>query len=128
MNLFRFAAGVVLLCCLSCGTTVRLPAPPPPELPGGFQFREQLQVPASDVGEKQAESGYAFRYQGAAPLTVTVFQMKSDASAFELVQKSRPEPGTLFFQAGSKYVLLSATGIDQARLNEIAKYLEERLR
>jgi hypothetical protein len=54
--------------------------------------------------------------------------MKSDASAFELVQKSRPHPGTLFFQAGNKYVLLVAPGVDQQQLNEIAKALEEELR
>jgi hypothetical protein len=51
--------------------------------------------------------------------------MKSDASAFELVQQSRPQPGTLFFQVGSKYVLLAAPGVDQQQLNEIATALEE---
>lgn len=128
MSLSRFILVALLLCCVSCGIPEPRPAAPPAELPGGFKFREMVDVPMAEVQERGAQSASRRRYEGSASLTVTIFQMKSDASAFELVQKSRPQPGTLFFQAGSRYVLLAAPGLDQRQLNEIAKALEKELR
>jgi hypothetical protein len=114
--------------CVSCGTTTPAPPPPPAELPGGFRFRERVEVPAESVRDKDAESAYAFRYDGPAPLTVTVYRMKSEGSAFELMQKSRPQPGALYFHAGARFVWVEAPGVGQQQLNAVAKALEENLR
>jgi hypothetical protein len=118
---------LLAIVCVSCGTTMQVPPAPPPELPGGFRFREQVEVAAANVREKGAESAYAFRYDGPASLTMTVYQMKSDGSAFELMQKSRPRPGVMFFHTGSRFVWIEAQGVEQQRLNEVAKALEANL-
>lgn len=128
MGLSRRFWLLALAGCLSCGVTTPVPPPPPPELPGGFRFREQVQAGAADVSEKGASSAYAFRYDGPAPLTVTVYQMKTEGSAFELVQKSRPAPGVMYFQMGPRFVWVEAQGVAQPQLNEIARTLEAHLK
>jgi hypothetical protein len=74
------------------------------------------------------KSAHRASYQGPAPMTVTIYEMNTGPSAFEMAQKWRPAPGLLYFHSGSRFVTIEAPGLDNAQLNEVAKALEAHLR
>jgi hypothetical protein len=111
---------------------VEIPKPPPPELPGGFRFTGMTEVPAGEIPEQIRAAGpknaHRARYEGPAPLTVTIYQMNTGPSAFELVQKWRPAAGLIYFHSDSRFVTIESAGLDNERLNEVAKAFEAHLR
>jgi hypothetical protein len=56
-----------------------------------------------------------------------MFEMPGEAAAFELVQKSRPRAGAVFFQRGARFVVIEAEGLDQRGLDELAAAFEKGL-
>ena len=103
----------------------------PVELPGGWKRSAEPSassaVPAlvRSLGLRRA---FTCQYQGAGTVKVTVYEMNASAAAFELVQKWRPAPGTLFFHQGVYFVLLESPGLDTPTLNGLAKGIEAGLR
>ena len=108
MNWARRNVCLWMLGLSACGGgdgTVKLPAA------FGGQWRlagsaAETDVPevAKQLGLKAAMRG---RYEGDnGELTVRIFRMAAQASAFELIQKWRAEPGTLHFQSEDLFVVL----------------------
>lgn len=118
-----------MLCLMAagCGTTGKVELPG--ELPDGWKLagtEDETDVPelVRQMGLRQAVRA---RYQGNGELTVRVFKMKAQASAFELVQKWRAEPGKMFFQAGDHFVILEQPGAAPEMLSRAAKELDRKL-
>lgn len=61
-------------------------------------------------------------------LTASVYEYGSQAVAFELVQKWRPEPGKMAFHQGAYFVILSGGGDDNNVRNGFAAKLEASLK
>lgn len=106
----------------------------PPSIPdvlGGDWKQAGVSNPASPtplLGSYEPARVWEASYSGAAPLTVTYHKMKSDTVAFELMQKWRSEPGATHFHHGPMFVVIRSAGADPARLNAIAKEVEEALK
>jgi len=101
----------------------------PRELSGGYRLVNSEILPAEAAPEPIRSMGLRsvrkVRYQGPEEFQVTVFEMNSGASAFELVQKWKAEPGRLHFHQGSRFILLESVGADHARLNRLAGIVEK---
>lgn len=130
----RFSRRDILLVVLglaSCGGAsdpVKLPA----QFDGG-QWRLAEFAPDSNppdvVKQLGLKSAVRARYQGSAgDLSVRVFRMAGQTSAFELVQKWRTEEGTLHFQNEDLFVVLEKPGAQAMALNAWAKALDQELR
>ena len=76
-------------------------------------------------GIKRARRGY-YEANGV-KLTASVYEYGSQAVAFELVQKWRPEPGKMAFHQGPYFVILSGAGDDNKVRNDFAAKLEASL-
>jgi hypothetical protein len=101
----------------------------PRQLEGGWQLAgvsTQAEAPeqARQLGVKQVQVG---RYRGAGELVVTVYTMGGQAAAFELVQKWRAAPGTMFFQVEQHFVVVELAGAEQLQLSALARQLEAAL-
>jgi hypothetical protein len=62
-----------------------------------------------DIAQRGVAQAVRAAYQGKARVAVEVYQMKSETSAFELVQKWRAEPGRVAFHSGRNFVVISST-------------------
>lgn len=103
-------AGPHLPLTLNGGWT-RADAPAPPAAP------EQV----TKLGLVRAHSAI---YEGNGRIEVIVYQMTSESGAFELVQKWRAEPGTVYLHKGRNFVLLRSPGMDNASLSKLANQIE----
>jgi len=127
MRITRRHGLILSLLLAACGGAVKVELPA--ELPGGWKLAgtaEETDVPelVRQMGLRQALRA---RYQGQGEITARVFTMNAQASAFELVQKWRAVPGTIFFQSGDHFVLLEQPGSDPAALSQVAKALDQKL-
>lgn len=105
----------------------------PPSIPtaiGGEWKQSGVSNPPSTplLGTYEPARVWEATYSGPLPLTVTYNRMKADTVAFELMQKWRSEPGATHFHHGSMFVVIRAAGAEAARLNAIAKEVEEALK
>jgi hypothetical protein len=100
----------------------------PVELEGGWKLSNELNVPtvrAMSLGAVEATWGA--HYQGPVPISVTVLAFQSQATAFEAVQKAKPEPGSITFHRGRYFFTVFSTEADNATLNRFAAALEKSL-
>lgn len=117
-----------LVSCGGAGEPVRLP-----EQFDGGQWRLAESVPDKNppgmVKQLGMKNAVRARYQGAAgDLTVRVFRMAGQTSAFELVQKWRTGEGTMHFQNDDLFVVLEKPGAEPMALNAWTKALDQELR
>ncbi len=129
MNRFRFLIAAWLLA--SCGGGAKPPAIPE-ELPGGWK-RASLSTPPPESAPELARSlGVKLVteavFSGPGKITVTYYTMGASASAFELVQKWKPEPGEVFLSEGPHFVVARGPMLDGKPVKEIAKAIETELR
>lgn len=127
MKITRRHGLMMSLLLAACGGTAKVELPA--ALPGGWRLAgmaEETEIPdlVREMGMRQALRA---RYQGQGEMTVRVFTMKAQASAFELVQKWRSGPGTIFFQSGDHFVLMEQPGAGAAALSQAAKALDQEL-
>jgi len=104
---------VLLLVTLSCGGEARRAGP---VLPAAVEGGWTLASP-SDAGRAV--------YQGPMEITVVIQTTSGQATAFEMVQKHQPQPGSLVFHHDRYFVTVSAPGADNATLNRFAEALEK---
>lgn len=76
------------------------------------------------MGLVQATRG---RYEGPQALSVTFYEMRAAASAFELMQRWRPSEGRLASYKGRWFVVIEAKGADLATLSRVAEGLDDAL-
>ncbi|MBM3738463.1 MAG: hypothetical protein FJW39_22005 [Acidobacteria bacterium] len=120
-----FAATLLLSACSNEAPKVfELPR----EITGGWQRTHPAEVPVAEAPERVRGLGVRTisraGYAGPWEMQATVYTMGSEASAFELVQKWRPAPGEIFFQAGPRFVLITAPGQGAPELRRVAAALE----
>ncbi len=125
----RRKAVLLSLFAVGCSKRQESEARLPESLPGGWRLQgnsPETEIPpfVSTIGY---ESATRYRYQGPGELIVSVYTTKTSSSAFELVQKWRPEPGKLAFHKGPRFVVISWAGSDNTTLNAVAKPLEDAL-
>jgi len=63
-------------------------------------------------------------YQGGGEVTVTVYEMGSQASAFELLQKWRADGSSMYFHRDRYFVVVESTALDNTALRAFTKRLE----
>ena len=89
-------------------------------------------IPAEDHPREFKERGIkrARRaiYNGPARLTATIYEFGALGTAFELVQKWRPQEGKMASQEGVYFILLDAQGVEGKIVNDFASKLEAFLR
>ena len=126
-----FSIAVALL--VSCGSRpAAQPLTAPAELPGGWRLEGSADLPSAEapqlVRSLSLKRALRARYQGPASLTVTFFEMTTAPAAFELVQKWRPAPGTLFLHHKAWFLLIESPGSSNAALSQVATALEAHLK
>ena len=101
----------------------------PPDLNGGYRKVSSQPLPSGNVPELIRSMGLraarTAQYEGPERFQVTVFEMNSGSSAFELAQKWKSEPGRIHFHKGSSFLLLESSGADNATLNRLAALVEK---
>jgi hypothetical protein len=128
MNRRSIPAAVAAL-LIACSNAPRAPGIPA-TLSGDWKqagVRNPVGAPPL-LGRYAPESVWEVTFSGPSPLTVTYFGMASGTVAFELMQKWRAEAASTHFHSGSFFVVIKAPGVEPARLNAIAKELDEALK
>lgn len=64
-------------------------------------------------------------YEGRSKMIVTVYEMNSSATPFELMQKWRVEPKTLPFYSGAFFFVIESETGDMAAMKDLAGLLEK---
>jgi len=122
---------LLVILCAACGSAPEEPVfTAPGSLEGGWTL-STAQEAVEGVPDEIRQRGprYALRavYDGPGSLTASFYLMPAEGSAFELVQKQRPEPGKLRFYKGPWFVVLESEGQETAALSSIAADIERRL-
>ncbi len=108
-----------------------LPWTPPAAIAGGWQLASSEAIPPEQAPEEVRrlglETALRGRYDGPLPLTVEFYRMRSAPSAFELMQRWRPEPGRMASYKGRWFFLIQSDGAAHAELTAAAQGLEAAL-
>lgn len=115
----------------------------PATVEGGYRLGRTFQVPLDGAPPLAKNLGLAAEarasYDGPSPMTVVIYEMKAQASAFELMQKwPKPQPvekdpktgkgdeiRRLYFQKGVYFVVTETNGEDATRLRPFTDALEK---
>lgn len=104
----------------------------PERLTPDWTLRSSGPVPAGSAPAQYRQLGLrrAVRaeYAGAAPLTVTAYEMTTGAGAFEAMQQWRPAPGRLALYHEVWFVVLEASGVETPVLAAAADDIDQALR
>lgn len=124
------AAAAAMAALSACGarrSSLRLPG----RIDGGWELKSEAPLDAGAIpgevrrlGLKQASQA---SYDGPVPISVKVYQMTTDAGAFEAGQKWRPAEGALAFHAGACFVVAESPGAGHDTLNRFAAAMEKAL-
>jgi hypothetical protein len=115
----RLAAVLVLIAAVSCSSP-----------PADFAFPPAVDGWTLDAaaGESGA-GGWQASYRNATGVVLTVrVEQPGMGAAFERVQKSRPEPGLMFFHHDSYFVTVRGDGVPNDVLNGFSAAFEKHLR
>jgi hypothetical protein len=123
---------IISLGLLGCAGADRAESGDPmKQLSGGYRLIDSEILSAETAPELVRNMGLRsvrrLHYQGPEEFQVTIFEMNSGSSAFELVQKWKAEPGKLHFHQASRFILLESTGADHATLNRLAGTVEKEM-
>lgn len=118
---------LTLSACGPAGTSAGFPAPE--RLGPDWTLRLSGPLPADSAPAQYRQLGLrqAVRaeYAGAAPLTITAYEMTTGAGAFEAMQQWRPAPGRLAFHHEAWFVVLEASGVETPVLAAAADEIEQ---
>jgi len=125
---FSFVLSFVLA---ACGRTRPLEEVLPKASGEAWTLRSAIPVPEGGVPELVRGLGLrrAVRgtYQGGGDVTVTVYEMGSQTSAFELLQKWRADGSSMYFHRDCYFVVVESTALDYAALRAFAERLERNI-
>lgn len=77
------------------------------------------------IGKQKVWASVEAHYGGPAQIVVTAHRFRTDAEAFEAMQRLQVQPGTMPFQAGN--LLVIPRGPDRTQLESFAADLRKRL-
>lgn len=66
-------------------------------------------------------------YEGAGKMTVTLYEARVSGTAFEMMQRWRPSPDTVFFDKGRYFVLVKWEQADRQALRGFVRALQKEL-
>jgi hypothetical protein len=92
---------------------------------GGFKLDviEPLAAVPELVRSLGLATAWEARYRGTSPCRVAIFEMRAEASAFELVQKWRREEGVVPIQAGRYFLAVECPELPTATVVPLARDL-----
>jgi len=83
---------------------------------------------APELARKTGARGWVSGvYEGAGEAHVEVYDLKSEASGLELVQKWRPAANTVFFYTPRYFAVVKWESPDRAAVTSLVRALEKRL-
>jgi hypothetical protein len=100
----------------------------PEQVPGGWT-REDIQplhasdLPADVTGMPWKQAVIARYRSSSGAVNVRLIEMKSETEAFELTQRWRQSEGLAFYK-GQYFVVCRPDGVDQQRLSEFTRALQ----
>lgn len=122
--LFAAAAWGVLA---SCGEPKKLDFPQ--EVPGGWKLRTKGQLAATNAAQRILTQGlvswWQAEYSGPSDPTVFLYEMKTPADAFELVQTNRSEPGLIVMNNDRFFIAMQTMRGNLPDLNRFASAFEK---
>ncbi|HZO57959.1 MAG TPA: hypothetical protein VFB63_34945 [Bryobacteraceae bacterium] len=122
LNLVFMVAALV-----SCGGAKKLEFPQ--EVPGGWKLRTKQQLAALNAPQSIQAHGlvswWQAEYSGASDPTVYLYEMKTSADAFELVQKNRASPGLIAMNFDRFFVVMQTARGTLPDLNRFATAFEK---
>jgi hypothetical protein len=129
-NLPWLVAILALAALSGCPAGIQWEPEMPASLDGGWMLEKVDRAPPEEapvlLRQLHVADGMESVYKGPGKLTVTVYRMRTASTAFEAVQKWRPEPGSVVFHTGGVFTIVSSPSLDNAGLNRIARQLEEK--
>ncbi len=101
----------------------------PTTLASRWKLESQQPFPTSDTPEAirslAMPKAWIAKYSiGTRQITVTVYEAKADAVAFEAAQKWRRQDGQMVFHKGSYFVVVESMGSDTVEMNGIVTAVE----
>jgi hypothetical protein len=115
---------------ISCGGSSKQVRPLFPETVGAWKLKLSSDLIPSQVPEqirrlglRRAGSG---EYHGAGILRVEIYELTSDAGAFEVEQTWRPMADTVAFHKDGYFTVVHWTGADKAAVATFVRELEKR--
>lgn len=101
----------------------------PQEVPGGWKLRSKIQLAASNAAQPILAQGlvswWQAEYSGPADPTVFLYEMKTSADAFELVQKHRSSPGIIALHSDRFFLVMQTMRGTLPDLNRFASAFEK---
>ena len=127
-NCVRLVLSAVILAALAaCGGGKKLEFPQ--EVPGGWKLRTKVQLAATNATQtilnQGLESWWQAEYSGPADPTVFLYEMKTSADAFELVQKNRSSPGMIVMNSDRFFIVMQTMRGTIPDLNRFASAFEK---
>jgi hypothetical protein len=96
----------------------------PPEIAGGWTLAEKpvqsLEQALPDTLAHGLEGLSVASYNGEGTPHVLAHRMRSEANAFEAIQRFQPESGTVAFQYGIFFIVVRSPALGQAGLNRFS--------
>jgi len=89
----------------------------PESAAGGWRLQETRREPKKTMGT----------YQGPGTVRVEVVDTGASVTAFDLAQRARPRPDTVFFYKENYFVTVKWEGADREALKLLVRDLEKRL-
>jgi len=120
----RYWTMVALAAC-ACSHTARTAESLLPETVNRAWQRKSL----SPITPPQATVQRAFEatYEGAGKLVVDLYETKASAVAFEMTQRWKPAPDTVFFDKGVYFVVVKWEQADRQALTAFVRGLQDHL-
>ncbi len=112
-----------------CGKTPSEPLSLPQTLGSGWTLTETTEIAPAEVGGEpgryEVEFAVRARYSGTGELLIMCYRMKSEGTAFELVQKWRPADGAMAIYRGPWFATLEGESLSHDELSAAAAELEQ---
>lgn len=123
---------IILLCAMLAGCAGKAPDfQMPSQVEGSWNGKESRTLSIESAPEPARALGLVrvlrTDYEGTPTVRATVYEMKAETGAFELMQKWRREPGTLSFHRSRFLVVVESPSGDVSVLNRFARAFERLL-
>jgi hypothetical protein len=115
---------------VSCGGGPKQGRPLFPEAVGVWRLKLSSDLAAGQIPEQIRRLGLrragSAEYQGAGMLKVEIYELTSDAGAFEVEQTWRPTANTVAFHKDGYFTIVHWAGADKAAVAAFVRELEKR--
>ncbi len=109
----------------ACGPATRPAAVLLPPVVDSWKRESLRQIPPPKAAIVRA---FEAAYSGAGALTVELYEAKVSGTAFEMTQRRRPAPDTVFFDQGRYFVVVTWKQADRQSLKDFVRKLESGLK